>query len=124
MPAVFVNFDAPDLAAQIEKLSAGEVDQLQFGVVRLDRDGIVDLYSATEARLSGYGTSPLGQNFFEISRCAGRGDFQARVVKAQEEGPVDLEFAFPGDYANPTRELRVRVQSARNGGVWLFMERD
>lgn len=124
MPAVSVNFDAPDLAAQIEKLEPHEIDQLQFGVVRLDRDGVVDLYSATEARLSGYGAPPMGRNFFEISRCAGRGDFRARVVKAQEEGPVDLEFAFPGDYANPTRELRVRVQSARSGGVWLFFERD
>lgn len=124
MPAVSVNFDAPDLATQIERLTPGQIDQLPFGVVRLDRDGLVELYSATEARLSGYGDAPLGQNFFEVSHCAGKGDFQTRVAKAQEDGAVDLEFAFPGDYANPVRELRIRVLSAKQGGVWLFMERD
>lgn len=124
MPVVTVNFDAPDLAAQIEKLRPDDIDRLPFGVVRLTGDGIVDLYNATEARLSGYGAQPLGQNFFAISRCAGKGDFQARIVRAQEDGPVDLEFAFPGDYANPVRELRIRVQSAGNGGIWMFMERD
>ncbi len=41
-----------------------------------------------------------------------------------DKGPVDLEIGWPGDYGDPSRELRIRVQSARNGGLWLFMERD
>ncbi len=124
MPNENVDYEASDLAARIEQLSQHDIDNLPFGVVRLDRDGVVQFYSATEARLSGYGEAPLGLNFFEVSRCAGKGDFKARIVKAQEEGRVDLELAFPGDYANPLRELRIRVQSARQGGVWLFVQRD
>ena len=41
-----------------------------------------------------------------------------------EAGPVNLEMGWPGDFGDPTRELRIRVQSSRNGGVWLFIERD
>lgn len=41
-----------------------------------------------------------------------------------EEGPVDLEFGWPGDYCDPSRELRIRIQSSRKGGVWMFIERD
>jgi photoactive yellow protein len=119
-----IDYDAPDLAAQIEQLSQYDLDRLPFGVILLDREGMVQFYSATEARLSGYRGSPLGQNFFTISRCFGRGDFQSRIARAQETPPVDLELGLPGDYSDPKRELRVRVQSASQGGVWLFMQRD
>jgi photoactive yellow protein len=124
MPDAKVDFEAPDLAVRIERLSQHDLDQLPFGVILLDVQGIVQFYSTTEARQSGYGKLPLGENFFEVSRCAGKGDFRERITKAQEAGPVDLEFAFPGDYGDPTRQLRIRVQSARSRGVWLFIQRD
>ncbi|HZQ12454.1 MAG TPA: hypothetical protein VFB31_06560 [Pseudolabrys sp.] len=124
MAAAGVDFNAADLAARIETLSQHELDNLPFGVILLDHLGTVLFYSATEARQSGYGVSPVGQNLFEISRCLGSDDFRGRLTRAMEEGPVDLEFAWPGDFADPKRELRIRVQSARRGGVWMFIERD
>ena len=124
MPDVDIDFDAPDLAARIEQLSEIEIDRLPFGVVRLDPEGLILRYSATEARQSGYGSQPVGLNFFEIARCSGKNDVRAQIVRGQEEGHVDLEFALPGDYADPARGVRLRVQSARQGGVWMFMQRD
>ena len=124
MPDVEVDYEAPDLAARVEQLSQFDLDRLPFGVIRLDAEGVIQFYSETEARQSGYGSRPLGQNFFEISRCAGKSDFHAQIVRAQEEGHIDLEFALPGDFDDPTREVRVRVQSARQGGFWMFMQRD
>jgi len=55
-----IDFDAPDLAARIERHSRSDLDYLPFGVILLDRAGIVLFYSATEARLSGYGAVPTG----------------------------------------------------------------
>ena len=124
MPDVDVDFDAPDLAARIERLSEAQIDGLPFGVVRLDPEGVILLYSVTEARQSGYGSQPVGLNFFEIGRCSSKNDVHAQIVRAQEEGHVDLEFALPGDYDDPARGVRLRVQSARQGGVWMFMQRD
>jgi photoactive yellow protein len=119
-----VDFEAPDLAARIEQLSQYQLDNLPFGVILLDRAGVVQFYSETEARQSGYGAVPIGQNLFEISRCLDGDDFRGRITRAMEEGPVDLEIAWPGDYGDPTRELRIRVQSSRKGGLWMFVERD
>jgi len=119
-----VDFDAPDLAARIEKLSPQTLDTLPFGVVLLDCAGVVLFYSRTEAQQSGYDASPVGLNMFDISACFGSDDFRGRVTRAMEEGPVDLEIAWPGDYGDPGRELRIRVQSSREGGVWLFIQRD
>jgi len=124
MATVNIDFNAPDLAARIERCSQSDLDNLPFGVIRLDREGIVRFYSATESRLSGYGTAPLGQNLFDVSSCANREDLRARVMRAMEDGSADLEFAWIGDPTHPRREMRIRVQSARAGGVWLCIERD
>jgi photoactive yellow protein len=119
-----VDFDAPDLARRIEELSQSELDRLPFGVILLDRQGTVLFYSQAEARQSGYGKLPLGQNLFELSSCMGSDNFRGRITRAQEQGPVDLEFGWSGDFADPKRDLRIRVQSARQGGVWIMIERD
>lgn len=119
-----IDFDAPDLGQRVEQFSQFDLDHLPFGVILLDRAGTVQFYSATEARLSGYGEIPLGQNLFAISSCLGSDAFRGRIERAMDQGPVDLEIGWPGDYGDRTRELRIRVQSSRNGGLWLFIERD
>jgi len=119
-----VNFDAPDLARRIEQLSQSELDALPFGVILLDRQGTVLFYSQTEARQSGYGELPLGRNLFEVSRCLESDDFRGRIMRAMEAGPVDIEFVWVGDFTDAKRDMRVRVQSARQGGVWIMVERD
>jgi hypothetical protein len=34
----------------------------------------------------------------------------AAASNTMEQGPVDLELGWPGDYGDPRRELRIRVQ--------------
>ena len=124
MATTTVDFNAPDLAHRIEQLTQSELDRLPFGVILLDRQGTVLFYSQTEARQSGYGELPLGRNLFEVSRCLESDDFRGRIMRAMEAGPVDIEFVWVGDFTEPKRDMRVRVQSARQGGVWIMIERD
>jgi photoactive yellow protein len=124
MATATVDFNAPDLAHRIEQLTQSELDRLPFGVILLDRQGTVLFYSETEARQSGYGELPLGRNLFEVSRCLESDDFRGRIMRAMEAGPVDIEFVWVGDFTEPKRDMRVRVQSARQGGVWIMIERD
>ena len=42
----------------------------------------------------------------------------------QISGTLDLEFSHIGDFEDRERELTVRVQSAFDGGYWVFMRRD
>jgi len=119
-----IDFDAPDLAGNIEQLSQYDLDQLPFGVILIDGAGTVQFFSETERRETMLHNAPLGKNLFEISRCFGSDEFRGRIRQAEEAGPVDIEIGWPCDYADPNRELRIRVQSARRGGLWLFIERD
>jgi photoactive yellow protein len=119
-----IDFDAPDISRRVEALSQHELDQLPFGVILLDRHFVVRFYSATEARESGYGMEPLGRDFFEVSHCDDKQDLRDRWMRAMEQGPVDFDMSRTGDLANPKRELRMRIVSARSGGLWIFVERD
>lgn len=119
-------FDEPDLAAAVERLPPEAVDALPFGAIRLDAEGVVRFYSAAEARLSGSGARPrLGRAFFgEVAPCMDKAEFRGRIERAHREGRLDLEFGWVGDFDDRARELRVRVQSAGDGGVWLFLQRE
>jgi len=120
-----VRFDAADLVHHIEQFSQYQLDTLPFGVILLERDGTIVFYSQTEAKRSGYGKIPIGQNLFEISPCMTSNDFRGRIQRAMDEGPVDLEFGWAGDYDDPTRDLRLRViSSSQRNRVWIFIERD
>ncbi len=119
-----IDFNAPDLAAAIERLSQYDLDQLPFGVILVDGAGRVLFYSETERRETGLDNAPLGRNLFEMSHCFGSDEFRGRIKQAEQAGAVDIEMGWPCDYAEPQRELRIRVQSARRGGLWLFIERD
>lgn len=118
-----LSFDARDLAAQVEALDEADIDALPFGAVRLDRNFFVRFYNATESKLSGYG-HPIGQNFFEISETPTKDELKAKILAARETGKVDLELGWRGGKGASLSELRLRVQSSKDGGVWMFFERD
>lgn len=121
-----VSFDQPDLARAVETLTAVEIDALPFGAVRLDRDGRVVLYSEAEARLSGFGSRPrIGLAFFtEIAPCMNTEQFRGRAEKAIAAGTLNVEFTHIGDFDDRDRELTVKIQSAADGGLWIFLRRE
>lgn len=124
MASAPIDFDAPNIAASIEQLSQYELDRLPFGVILLDRDNVVKFYSETERRLSGSQMPLIGRNFFSVAKCMAGDDFRGRIDRAREVGRVDIEFGWIGDYSDAKREMRVRIQSAASGGVWILFERD
>ncbi len=120
------SFEDPDLARAVEALPPDALDSLPFGCVRLDVNGVVDVYSATERRLSGSGDRPrIGLLFFpEVAPCMNNEAFRGRIERALKAGNLDLEFGWVGDFDDAERSLRVRVQAAAGGGCWIFMQRD
>lgn len=122
---MMLQFDSRDLATQVEALGESEVDALPFGAIRLDDKGVVTFFSKAERDLSGYGTRPtVGKIFFtDIAPCMANENFRGRIEAARARGTLDIVFSWVGDFADREREMRVRIQSASDGGVWIFMQR-
>jgi hypothetical protein len=125
MAGAGVDFDAADLAAQLDALSDSERNALAFGVILLDREGVVRFYSETELRYSKYPGPRVGVNFFQMARRKMKDELWHTIRRAMEGGgPVDLDFGWAGDHVDQKNQHRLRVVSANNGGVWLAFERD
>lgn len=126
MSAPLPSFDQPDLTRAVEALPVTVLDDLPFGAIRLDAEGVVRIYSGAERRLSGSGDRPrLGLHFFrEIAPCMDGPRFRGRIERAMAAGSLDVELGWTGDFGDAERSLRVRVQSATGGGLWIFMRRE
>lgn len=119
------DFNTPELGLAVEALPADQLDQLPFGVIGLDPLGVVRVYNATEALRSGRKSRPThGLDFFvDVAPCMDNGYFKGRIDKALKAGKLDISFDFVGDFSDRNRELSVRVQSAHDGGIWIFHDR-
>jgi photoactive yellow protein len=119
-------FDEPELARAVERLSPREIDALDFGCIRIDAGGTVVSYSRRESELSGRGDRPVvGLQFFTaIAPCMNSPAFKGRIDAALASGTLDAEFMHVGDFSDRDRMLCVRAQSATGGGYWLFLKRD
>jgi photoactive yellow protein len=120
------DFDDPALAARIEALPPGAIDDLPFGAVRLDPVGRVLVFNRAEAKLSGYGSRPtIGLDFFtEIAPCMDQPGFRGRLVDGLATGQVKAHFTWIGDFADRERMLEVRMQGIPGGGCWMFLRRE
>jgi photoactive yellow protein len=120
------DFETKNLAEVLESLTAEEIDQLPFGVVAVDPQGVVRVYSKAEGKLSGYGARPaLGKIFFtDIAPCMDNSLFKGRIDKARAAGALSISFTFIGDFEDSNRELSIRVQSAKDGGTWIAIKRE
>lgn len=120
-----LSFEASDLSAQMENLEPEQFDALPFGAIKLDENGRVVAFNEAERILSGYGSRPtIGKVFFtEIAPCMDDPEFRGRIDAARERGTLNLQFAWIGDFADASRQVKVRVHSASDGGVWIFIQR-
>jgi photoactive yellow protein len=123
--AGLLDFEAMDLATRLAALSQLELDALPFGVVKLDAEGYVTYFSATEAAQSGFMRhKALGRDFFgDVAPCMGTPGFRERIARARISGRLDVRFEQVGDFADPQRVMIVRVVSDGPGGLWVALKR-
>ena len=66
----------------------------------------------------------VGLDFFaDVAPCMSGPDMRGRIEAATRRGAVDIECGWIGDFDDPNGEMQIRVLSATDGGLWLFMNR-
>lgn len=96
-----ITFDHADILANLESLNDNEIDNLDFGVIGINRDSIVCRYSAYESKFAGVMQSDaLGKNLFtELAQCMNNFMVAVRFEDAVSEGrsldaTVDFMFSW------------------------------
>jgi photoactive yellow protein len=102
------SFSTPDLNRHLDALDAGQLDQLDFGVIGFDADSLVRRYNAPESRAAGL--SPvrvLGQPLFtNVAPCLNNFMVAQRFEDAaDDQAPLDATI----DYVLTFRMRPVKV---------------
>jgi photoactive yellow protein len=108
-----VDFDDAALAASLDCLSGDVLDALPFGLVVMDRDGVVLAYNRVESRQSGLDPSRVvGRRFFtDVGPCCNNAAVAGRYETADELDVVlDYVFAFR------LRHVPVRIRLLHRAG--------
>ena len=84
-----------DLATCLDELAPETLDQLEFGVIRMDRSGRVTAYNATEAEISGLAeTDVVGKDFFaQVAPCTNN-YLVAQRYKDEPELDESINYVF------------------------------
>jgi photoactive yellow protein len=85
---------------KIARLTGGELDELPFGVVVVDREGIILEYNTYEREMASMGTRKLiGLNFFhDVAPCTAIQEFEGRYaafLDSDDRTIEPFEFVFP-----------------------------
>jgi photoactive yellow protein len=108
----------PDL----DRMSEGELDALPYGVIRLDRDGIVRFFNRAESRESGHPPrAVLGKHFFDaVAPCANLPAYRDRVEDVMRRaGRVDtFQYIYRLPGMDP-RRVTVTTFASAGGGAWI-----
>lgn len=94
-PQQAMDFSQPELMTVLDAASAGELDALAFGVVRLDGQGRVTAYNRYESESAGLPpTRVLGRHFFtEVAPCMNNALVAGRYA-TERALDAELDYVF------------------------------
>jgi photoactive yellow protein len=104
-------------------ISPADFDTMPFGMIRLDRHGIVKTFNEWEAKLARrVAQDVIGKNFFkDVAPCTDVADFRGKLDELAASGEktyiFDYEFLFPWGI----RRVRVRFVIESDDERWVLV---
>lgn len=116
---------ADGIPTQLPRMSRAEIDALHVGVVQLDDDGVVLLYSRREEQFSGISTeSAMGRNFFtEVAPCTNNRLIYQPFRDGVARNHLDLTIEYTFSVQMPPTNVQLHMY--RDGATrtnWLIVD--
>lgn len=121
-----VRFEPNDLQNALANISDEEVNDLVYGAVELDAQGVILSYNRAESELTGRKPEDvIGRNFFEeVAPCTRSNEFSGRFFKGVETGDFNAVFEYVFDHEmTPTKVRIIMVKSIDRQTYWLLIKR-
>jgi photoactive yellow protein len=117
-------FEDPGLLAALESGPADRIDDLDFGLIVMDRDGGVTGYNQAESKLAGLPVDEVvGRNFFiEVGPCTNNYLIAERFhdVAREAAGDLDEQLDYVFTYRMAPTPVRLRLM-ARRGSARQYL---
>ncbi|MCL9999189.1 MAG: photoactive yellow protein [Erythrobacter sp.] len=121
-----MSFVTAEIDSKLGALSRDDADLADFGIVKVDDEGKIELYNKYEAELAGVTPAAAeGRNFFtEIAPCTNNKLFFGRFQNGVAAGELDAEFNYTFTYK--LRPTNVGIHMKRDkatGSNWIFVKK-
>lgn len=103
-----------EVAARLPEMSREQLNALDVGVIKVDDEGVIELFSEVETAFSGVRPEAAeGRNFFtRIAPCTNNRLFYGRFKKGVKAG--ELDHSMPYTYTYKMRPTNVRIRLYRH----------
>lgn len=121
-----VRFEPNDLQNALANITDKEVNNLVFGAVELDAEGVILRYNKAETELTGRKAEDvIGRNFFtDVAPCTRSNEFSGRFFEGVETGEFNATFEYVFDYQMaPTKVRIIMIKSVTRETYWLLIKR-
>ncbi len=121
-----IRFDSDDIANELAELSDEQIQELAFGAIQVDKEGIILSYNAAEGEIAGRDPKEMiGKNFFDdVAPCTKTDDFYGRFKAGAATGELRAMFEYEFDYNMQPTKVRVHMKSGlASNQFWILVKR-
>ena len=121
-----VSFGSTDIESSLTDMTDDDLDQLAFGVVKLDASGRVISYNAAEGDIVGRDPRAMkGKSFFtEIAPCTNTPEFRGKFDDGIKNNNLNAMFDYEFDYQMAPTRVKIHMKKGMVGGeYWIFVKR-
>ncbi|MFB6354910.1 MAG: PAS domain-containing protein [bacterium] len=111
---------------EVPELSSDELDELDFGAVKVDENGVVEEYNHYESEMAGVDPETAkGQNFFtEVAPCTNNQLFYGQFQDGMEKGELDMEMDYTFTYKMKPTNVKIRLFHDQDSETnWVFVKK-
>ena len=121
-----MSFVTSEINASLATLSRETADAADFGIVKVDDEGKIELYNTYEAELAGVSPATAeGRNFFtEIAPCTNNKLFHGRFKAGVEADELDAEFNYTFTYKLRPTNVAIHLKRDKDSkSNWVFVKK-
>ncbi|RUO28124.1 photoactive yellow protein [Aliidiomarina sedimenti] len=121
-----VQFGSGDIENTLANMDKNQLDNVAFGAIQLDANGLIQQYNAAEGDITGRDPSKvIGKSFFrDIAPCTNSPEFKGRFDEGVKSGSLNTMFEYTFDYEMKPTKVKVHMKKALAGdSYWVFVKR-
>jgi len=120
-----ISFGDDDIADKAMQADESTLNNVDFGIIQVDDDGVVHFFNKYESELSGVDPSNAkGKNFFnEVAPCSNNRLFRGRFKEGIRKGELDEQFTYTYTYKMRPTLVEIRLCRSSDGRNWIFVQK-
>lgn len=120
-----LHFSDDDVGEALRHAEESELNGVNFGIIQVDDDGVVQFFNRYESELSGVSPDEAeGRNFFtQVAPCTNNRLFRGRFKKGVRRGELDETFTYTYTYKMRPTLVDVHLYRDDGGHNWIMVQK-